>query len=452
MTCPDWDYCSDCITSAPLDHHGHRFVPIYDPLPVSGSALTYKATARHFGVYCDGPLCANKLRRSWISGDRYKCAVCPDTDFCAACESVPTNPHNQTHPLIKIKSPIRNVHITTIEPDATNPRVMGDAQIAPPATSNAATQVQTVADVKPTEEFEPVENVEDLAEDVEELAELATSKSVESVREPAKEPAKESVSESEPLLADFIREAIQDGTVQVAGASFTQTWFLVNSSKTSWPAGVQPQFTAGDYMFVDPEVINATTTGYEVLPGQIASFSVNLKAPLHTNRRHISYWRLTAPDGTKFGSKLWCDIQVVDPTPEEVKVEVKVEEVKVEEVKVEEESATENKSEFEEVSDNASDSSQTSSQMIFPRLPVESPVASVEDLSAGLSGVRIETESVPAVAVATPELRETIEEDSDEEIDVSSIGDDLDSFLTDDEYDVLDASDEEAFEECERVV
>lgn len=448
MTCPDWDYCSDCITSAPLDHHGHRFVPIYDPLPVSGSALTYKAIVRHFGVYCDGPLCANKLRRSWINGDRYKCAVCPDTDFCAACESVPTNPHNQTHPLIKIKTPIRNVHITTIEPDATNSRVMGDAQIAPPATSNAATQVQTVADVKPTEEFElvvgnveePTENVEELAENVEELAELATSKSVESVREPVKEPVKE----SEPLLADFIRETIPDGTVQVAGASFTQTWFLVNSSKISWPVGVQPQFTAGDYMFVDPEAINATTTEYEVLPGQIASFSVNLKAPLHTNRRHISYWRLTALDGTRFGSKLWCDIQVVDPTPEKVKVE---------EVKVEEEYAAENKLELEEVSDNASDNSQTSSQMIFPRLPVESPIASVEDLSAGLFGVRIETVSVPAVAVANLELRGTIEEDSDEEeIDVSSIGDDLDSFLTDDEYDVLDASDEEAFEECERVV
>lgn len=440
MTCPDWDYCSDCITSAPLDHHGHRFVPIYDPLPVTGSTLNYKAVVRHFGVYCDGPLCAGKLCRSWINGDRYKCAVCPDTDFCAACESVPTNPHNQTHPLIKLKTPIRNVHVTTMEPDAANVRVMGDAQITPPATSNAATQVQTVADVKPTEESGPAEKAEESepaenAEEPEEPAELAASMSVESVRELVKAP--------EPLQADFLRETIPDGTVKVANESFMQTWFLANNSNTSWPAGVQPQFTAGDLMF-NPEAINATTIEHEVLPGQVVSFSVDLKAPLYTNRRYISYWRLTAPDGTRFGSRLWCDIKVVDPTPKEVKVE---------EIKVEEESVAESKSDFEEVSDNTNDISQTSSQMIFPRLPVESPVASVEDLSAGLSGVRIEVESVPAVSVASSEREGTIEEDSDEEeIDISSIGDDLDSFLTDDEYDVLDASDEEAFEECERVV
>lgn len=428
MSCPDWDYCSNCITSAPLRHHGHRFVPIYDPLPVSGPALTYKATARHFGVYCDGPLCAGKLHRSWINGDRYKCAVCPDTDFCAACESVPTNPHNQTHPLIKLKTPVRNVHVTTMEPDATSTRVMGDAQIAPPATSNAATQVQTVADVKPTEEPELV------LESVEEPVELSTSKSVESVKESVKEP--------EPLQADFIRETIPDGAIRVANATFTQTWFLVNSGNTSWPAGVQPQFTAGDYMF-DPQAINATTTQYEVLPGQTASFSVDLKAPLHNNRRHISYWRLTAPDGTRFGSRLWCDIQVAEPITEEVKIEESL---------IEEGSVVESKSEFEEISDNLSDNSQASSQMIFPRLPVESPVASVEDLTAGLSGIRIETESVPAVSVASSERQGSIQEDSDEEIDISSIGDDLDSFMTDDEYDVLDASDEEAFQECERIV
>lgn len=298
-----------------------------------------------------------------------------------------------------------------MEPDAQNVRVMGDAQIAPPATSNAATQVQTVADVKPTEEFEPA------LENVEEPAELSTSKSVESVKEVVKEP--------EPLQADFIREAIPDGAVKVAGASFSQTWFLTNSGNTSWPAGVKPQFTAGDSMF-DPEEINATTIDYEVLPGQIVSFTVDLKAPLYTNRRHISFWRLTAPDGTRFGSKLWCDIQVVEPTP-------KVEENKVEEPVVDD------KEEFEDVAESVNNS-EASSQMIFPRLPVESPVASVEDLTAGLSGIQINKESVPAVPTE-------VQEETDDEFDGSSIGGDLDSFLTDDEYDVLDASDEEAFQD-----
>lgn len=433
MNCPDWDYCSKCITSAPLSHHGHRFVPIYEPLPISGMARECKGSpVKHFGVYCDGPLCTDKPRRSWIDGDRYKCAVCPDTDFCAACEACPVNPHNATHPLIKLKTPIRNVHVTTMEPDAhQNVKVMGDGHFNPPATSNAATQVQTVADVKPTEEYEPA------LENVEEPVEPSIANSVESIKKP------------EPLQAEFIREAIPDGAVKVAGASFTQTWFLSNNGTTNWPAGVQPQFTAGDYMF-DIDMINATTYDREIQPGQIVCFSVDLKAPLYTNRRHISYWRLTTPDGTRFGSKLWCDIQVVEPTPRELKVEKpEVEETKVEEPKIEE-GSIDIKEEFEDVSESVNDSnSQASSQMIFPRLPVESPVGSVENLA----GVRIETESVsvPPASVASSEDTRSLQEDSDEEVDISSIGDDLDSFLTDDEYDVLDASDEEAFQECERV-
>ncbi|KAH8147898.1 uncharacterized protein LAJ45_07999 [Morchella importuna] len=397
MSCPDWDYCSKCIVTAPLNHHGHRFVPIYDPLPTM-DVNTRRNTAKHYGVYCDGPLCADKHRRSWIDGDRYKCAVCPDTDFCASCEASPINTHNATHPLIKLKSPIRNVHVTTLEPDSQNSRVMGDGHYNPPAsTSNAATQVQTVVDVKPTEEYVPAPE-----------SSVGEPEHIEHVEEEKEKP-------EEPLQANFISEVIQDGAIMVAGSNFSQTWQLVNSGPTCWPAGVQPQFTAGDYMF-EPESINATKIEHDVAFGETVSFTVNLKAPLHANRRHISYWRLTAPDGTRFGSKLWCDIQVVEAP--------KIEEPKVEEPK----------------------------QMIFPRLPVESPVASVEDLSSASSAkIEVDAVSVPAVSVTSGDTR-SLPEDSDDGLDINSIADDLDSFLTDDEYDVLDASDEEAFQECERVL
>jgi len=159
LNCPDWDYCSQCLQSAKIIHPRHRFVPIYEPLtePLSSGC-------RHYGIYCDGPLCKDKENVSYIEGTRYKCAVCHDTDFCQNCEAHPSNKHNHTHPLIKFKTPVRNVSVTTMDEKVDNSiTALGDRQsvsrrstateTAPAAPStNAATQVQTIVDMSPSAE------------------------------------------------------------------------------------------------------------------------------------------------------------------------------------------------------------------------------------------------------------------------------------------------------------
>ncbi|PWW76643.1 hypothetical protein C7212DRAFT_190873 [Tuber magnatum] len=421
LNCPDWDYCANCISTASENHSGHRFVPIYEPLPVGFINTDF---ARHFGVYCDGPICADKSDRSWIVGDRYKCAVCPDTDFCASCEASPINPHNVSHPLIKLKTPVRNVHVTTIE-NQDSENILGDVPI-PVTTTNAATQVQTVAEAKPVEEPEPpFENVEEYLEKTVPVAEE------EPEAEPTTEAGPEPVAPGpEPLQAAFVRDTIPDGCEVIGGEEFTQTWILNNSGSSVWPAGVSVQFVCGDEMFRNDEgsPINATVSSTETPPGHHAAFSVNLKAPFVTNRRLITYWRLVGPDGSRFGDKLWCEIQSIEKPKDKM-----------------EQSVLESKDEFEDVSEHANDGSQASSQMIFPKLPVESPVASTENLVAGVS---LKGENMPvSVPMSTTS---TGMGDDESEVDVGSLGDEVESFLTDDEYDVLDASDEEAFEECEK--
>lgn len=49
----------------------------------------------HEGIRCDG------CKISPVIGDRYKCVICPDFDYCSNCES--RNEHN--HPFIKISNP-----------------------------------------------------------------------------------------------------------------------------------------------------------------------------------------------------------------------------------------------------------------------------------------------------------------------------------------------------------
>ena len=119
---------------------------------------------QHYGVYCDGPHCATKGYCSWIVGDRYKCAVCHDFDLCAGCEASPLNKHNPTHPLIKLKTPIRNVTVQTLDSESSAP--LGDRapSVASSVVSNASTSVQTVAETQPQKEVVPV--VPALQEDI----------------------------------------------------------------------------------------------------------------------------------------------------------------------------------------------------------------------------------------------------------------------------------------------
>jgi len=88
--------------------------------------------------------------------------------------------------------------------------------------------------------------------------------------------------------------------------------------------------------------------------------------------------------------------------------------------------------------------SEQSSQMIFPKLPVESPVHSVETLRS--SSTEAFTANQTPEPISAPTSNRAPSVDSAEvfsDIEVSDVGDDDESFLTDEEYDVLDASDEE---------
>lgn len=460
IDCPDWDYCSECITFAHELHPGHRFVPVLDSLSVAPRL----AGVKHNGVYCDGPICGQycvQYRRGCIQGPRYKCAICPDTDFCGTCEASPLNHHNISHPLIKFKSPIRNVHVTAI--DKTNGVVTGD--LPEPETKreiniNTATQVQTIADVKPTEEFAtPVEKVEKAVEQAAGEVEKVVEVQVQT------EPVKVNPVE---FHATFSGDSIADGTNLPAGQDFTQTWYMKNTGTTSWPAGVSVKFLGGDYMFLksDEKSLNATVTDSEVQPGETASFSVGLSATWPPNKSYTSYWRLTAPDGQRFGDNIWCSINVVESpvAPSEMATEHREEDensdtyssesvVDADSVKamsLKAESLKEEKDDFESVAENMV-RSQAPSEMVFPKLEVESPVQSLESLPSRASTAKAEDVLVPVSSVSSSSHKTfAVSENGDieEEVDISSI-EGSEGFMTDEEYDVLCASDEE-FEDCER--
>jgi next-to-BRCA1 protein 1 len=415
LECPDWDYCSTCHENSSFIHPGHRFVPVYEPLEAPTNARI-RACNRptHVGICCDGPLCTSARKSStYIIGDRYKCAVCHDTDFCASCEASPANDHNKTHPLIKFKTPVRHVSVTTTG-EHENGRVMpamGDrsrtrtsvtsSRSTETATNNVFTnQIQTVVDVKPSEPTAPVKQ-----EEKEIKLEEVEAKPLIDLKAPV----------PDDLVAVFVRETVEDGTVFGLDHVFEQTWVLRNEGTSEWPAGCSVKYVGGDYMgHVDSnhpaateDVVSSSesTICYApIAPGEEFPFTVLLRTP-HRAGRFVSNWRVTTKDGMKFGHRLWCDVQVEEPKP--VKAEPEVVE------KVAEPVVKEEKIEVQQ------------SQMIFPKLDKESPVASVHE----------ETQPQPA-----PAYEDDFEDCADDD---AWAEDDSESFMTDEEYDILDASDEE---------
>lgn len=267
------------MNAASLTHPTHRFGPVYEPL-----TMTSQPPVRHEGILCDGDACQSKSGYQFIKGIRYKCVVCDDVDFCADCEALPGSCHNETHPLLKIKSPVRDINVSTVHQNQSG-RVLATVGDKPTdGTLNTAAPVRTVAETRPSAQAPPA------------------------------------ASQPQELNAHFIRDSIVDGTKVAPNQLLTQIWTLRNPGPATWPAGCSVKYVGGDNMLdVDPTQASAASTmasashstelGRDLPPGEKHQFEVRLRAPSRPGKA-ISYWRLKAVDGTVFGHRLWCHVEV----------------------------------------------------------------------------------------------------------------------------------------------
>ena len=266
--------------------------------------------------------------------------------------------------------------------------------------ANAATQVQTVAEVKPTE----------------------------SIKEEPKVAAPKPIAAPE-LQAHFIRDTVLDGSVMPPSEQFEQTWTLRNPGPQAWPAGCTVCFIGGDGMLdVDPNHPSHVTQIYKatksnvidraVEVGEEVDFTVKMRTPERQGKA-ISYWRLKDATGLPFGHKLWCDVDVKTSEPA-VKTEEKVETEHIEDI-------------AKHASVQDEQEHQTESKMIFPKLDKESPVSSTHEAEAAATPA-----AVPSAPVSVKDLLEDVES---LELD----GEDTESdeaFLTDEEYELIASDDE----------
>ena len=114
--CPNFDYCENCEKKKGYEH-SHPMVQIPKPemklfsikCNLKGECKLKKKNEHidiiHTGVSCDG------CNAECIVGPRYKCAVCPNFDYCEKCLKEHTSEHQ--HPFIKIYHP--NMKIASIK-------------------------------------------------------------------------------------------------------------------------------------------------------------------------------------------------------------------------------------------------------------------------------------------------------------------------------------------------
>ena len=274
---------------------------------------------------------------------------------------------------------------------------------APAPSTNAATQVQTVAEVKPVEA---------------------------SIKSDPKEAAAPKLADLEAELnAHFVSDIIADGSTMATGAQFTQAWTLRNPGPHPWPSGCSVCFIGGDGMLdVDPnhpshitqirKAIKTNTIEHEVKAGEEVSYEVVMRASEREGKA-ISYWRLKTAEGMPFGHKLWCDINVKKPVHEQATTK-HIEDIAMHQPKVEDEADA-----------TAKEVEPKTSQMIFPKLDKESPVSSLHEGSLAVA---------PAAGPVTP-----LDKDFEEDVESLALDDEESSdegFLTDEEYELV-ASDNE---------
>ncbi|KAL8097923.1 protein JOKA2 isoform X2 [Apium graveolens] len=111
------------------------------------------------------------------------------------------------------------------------------------------------------------------------------------------------------LSCHFVQDvSIIDGTVMAPSTPFTKIWRVKNNGNVVWPSASQLVWIGGDVLSkIFSAGVEMPADGCPV--GTEIDIAVDFVAPENPGR-YISYWRMAAPSGKKFGQLVWVLIEV----------------------------------------------------------------------------------------------------------------------------------------------
>lgn len=226
-----------------------------------------------------------------IVGIRYKCTACRDYDLCEACETKSEKVHDASHTFLKIRKatpyrpPFRRGFVWNFR-DGVRAHVRGPGQ-AP------AQEPRCGEDEGKRECGRP----------------LWTAHGIIPRRWPRDQTQRRDhdVSPTAKYQARFIMDVtVEDGTQFTPGTRFRKAWRMKNIGTTQWPEGTYLTFIGGDSLSTEHSVALSSSP----LPGEEVEIAIEMVAPAEVGR-YVSKYRLSTPDGVKFGHAVWADILVV---------------------------------------------------------------------------------------------------------------------------------------------
>lgn len=119
--------------------------------------------------------------------------------------------------------------------------------------------------------------------------------------------------EGQSLVGRFLFDTtVPNGQIFPPGAEFVKSWRILNDGPRDWPESTELHYTAGENFALahssQSVKVGKVTAGFEV-----DVWTGELKAP-ETPGRYRGCWRLSDGEGTYFGSSLWVDIVVAEPS------------------------------------------------------------------------------------------------------------------------------------------
>lgn len=193
--------------------------------------------------------------------------------------------------------------------------------------------------------IDPVAALTQVAEKVtEKVAETVAEKAEEHVAEPVPEPVVQDAAKEEPKKTDeavaektapavlataekkapqasssqkvkyqarFVRDLyVVDQQEMKPFEKFVRGWVMCNDGYAEWPVGTQMTWVAGDKLSATLQQSVPV-----VQPGETLEISMEMCAPGKPGR-YVGYYRLSLPNGNRFGHRVWVDIMVKEPTPQ----------------------------------------------------------------------------------------------------------------------------------------
>ncbi len=110
--------------------------------------------------------------------------------------------------------------------------------------------------------------------------------------------------------AKLIAESQKDVMLVEGGSSFTKSWTFLNNGDVSWPLDTRFKFYNGAIIGEDQVKVEK-----EVNPGEQFEVTVKFEAPKHP-AKYSAFYRLVHAKNSRFGKKVWCEIEV--PKPQEI--------------------------------------------------------------------------------------------------------------------------------------